>query len=98
MTKLNVSRNKVLATREELQKQIEDNKMIREMQKNAKLGYEVMEREQNDETLRQQQEKKAQLKAEAKAFVQDSLNTGKDKRNTEKETDDICRKNEEIFA
>jgi len=38
MTKLNVSRNKVLATREELQKQIEDNKIMREMQRNAKLS------------------------------------------------------------
>ena len=98
MTKLNVSRNKVLATREELQKQIEDNKIMREMQKNAKLSQEISETQNNDENLKLQQEKRAQLKAEAKAFVQDSLNTGKAKRNTEKETDDICRKNEEVFA
>ena len=63
MTKLNVSRNKVLATREELQRQIEDNKIMREMQRNARLTQELSETAHNDENMKLQEEKRAQLKA-----------------------------------
>ena len=56
MANLNASRNKVMKTREELQKQIEDNKMEREMKKQTQLEQERFEGQINQQELQNMKE------------------------------------------
>ena len=51
MANLNASRNKVMKTREELQKQIEDRRLEKEMIKQAKLEQERFEGQLNQQEL-----------------------------------------------
>lgn len=76
MAKLNASRNKVAATREELSRQIEERRQEREMQKQARLDVERMEMEINSIEMRHEQEKQKKIKAVAKQFVGEALTIG----------------------
>jgi len=51
MTRHQVTRNKINATREELTRQIEERRMEREMQKQAKLDEDTRELHSNQEEL-----------------------------------------------
>ena len=62
------------------------------MLKNLKLNEERSEAENNMKELQNMRERNNQLRNENKQFVSDSLRIGNEKRNRDKETDDILRK------
>ena len=62
------------------------------MMKQSKLNEERNEAEKNMKELQNMRDRNNQLRNENKQFVSDSLRIGNEKRNRDKETDDILRK------
>ena len=92
MVKQNVSRNKINATRQELTQQIEDRRQEREMMKQSQLHEERNEAASNMKELQNLRDRNNTLRNENKQFVSDSLKIGNDKKNRDRETEDILRK------
>lgn len=94
MATSNAFRSKVQSTREELQKQIQDKRAEREMMRQAQLDQEKFEGQMNQAELKRYQELQDKLRSEKKSFAQESLQLGMEKREKEKQTEEIYKKQE----
>ena len=67
------TRNKVQKQREELKKQIEENRKTRDMQKQNRLEEETYEGEMNQATMKAQKMESERIHKQHKDFVKDAL-------------------------